>query len=96
MAAEHWYKPLPPPKDLRNHQTAVLERCAERLGKVAAAVPLNFVELGEELGQGRYAHDRDSSRAGQLLELGNGTAIVVDVLDDVQGEHSIKDARFGR
>src|SRR5262249_21955570 len=48
--SEHPDHPRSPPEDLRDLEVGALERGAESLVDVASAMPLDLVELGEEIG----------------------------------------------
>ena len=50
---------------------------------------LDGVELGVEVRQGGDADDHDAPGAGELTQPLDGGAIVVEVLDDVQGQDCV-------
>ena len=90
LAAQGRHEPLAPPEDLLQRQAAAVESRAQGFGSIAAPVALNPVKLGVELGKSRHADDDDSSWTRQASQPGHGRAIVVDVLDDIQGQHGVE------
>jgi hypothetical protein len=83
--------PGTPPEDRGEGEAGAFEGGEEGVGKVAAAVALDGVELAEKLGQGGDAEDEPASGAEQTGESGDGGAVVVEMLDDVEREDGVEE-----
>ncbi len=88
--AEEGDHPGAPPEPALERQAGVGEGGVQGGGEVAAAVPLDPVELGEEVGQGGDGDDHPAAGADEVAEAGDGGAVVVDVLDHVEGEGGVE------
>src|SRR6185437_6679251 len=81
--------PLTPPYHSLDLEAAAVDRGAQRLGRVAAAMPLHRVKLREQLRQGRHADNDMAAGPRELCQAPHHRAVVVDMLYDVERQHYV-------
>ena len=88
--AKERHKPAPPPENLFDIQFGVFEGGPQLLRVIAPAMALHSVELREELGQSRYAHNQDSTGPDEPRQIRQHGAIVINVFYHIEGQNGIK------
>ena len=52
-------------------------------------MPLDFVGFRKEFRKSRHADDQPARRAQQPSELLHGVTVIVQMLDDIEGQHAV-------